>query len=1331
MCIVLIALGRVNAMSQQLYALTSSGGKGFGALISLPVGGNTLSYSIPLDGASGYAPANTHCTEAPNGKLYGTTVNGGLNGQGVIFEYDPANSLYTEVYHFAVLDGSGAVGSFLLASNGKLYGTAFSGGIYNGGTLFEFDYTTYAFVKLHDFNTSSIYFPALGELTEHAPGVFIGVTQFGGSSNAGGIFEFDLNTNTYTVKTNIDQTTGLYGIGSLVKAGNNLYYSSTMQGGLNGLGVLYSYDYLTNTITKVYDCDFVGGGSCVASLLHEAGKLYGVTATGGANNGGAIFEFAYNSNTYSKLYDFAGITGYSPFGCPLIKASNGLLYGTANQGGPGGSGVLYSFQLGSNTYTMEMDMPLVTGVAPSGGVIEASNGKMYGLTTGGGKSTFGCLYEYDYNLDLGISKVDFRYAINGSYPFAGMVKAPNNKLYGCCTFNGANDGGTLFEFDPLTQAFVKKFDFGGVQGMLPHNTMILASDGNLYGTAHIGGANSAGVIYRYDYINDVYSKLYDFPAGSNAPGNLIEGPGGMLYGTTWYGGANGFGMLYQFDFVNNILTSLHDFAGPDGSYSFGHPTLVGTDRLFGLTESGGLNGNGILYEYNLTTNTFVIHHHFNGTDGNACRGSLIEASNGKLYATGDSGGANGYGTIFEFDPVLLSFAVKYDLTSVGGGQPIGGSMYEASNNKLYGLNIVGGTNGVGTIFEYDYILDTYTKLVDFSSSTGSTPYYSQFAEANPCIQPTVATAGVTTATICAGDNTTMQVLSGSLNDATTWQWYSGTCGGTPVGTGTNLVVSPGITSTYYVRGEGGCVTPAGCSNAVTVTVNAPITWWLNADGDNYAATSMLACSSPGAGWTNTAPMYNGDCNDSNPLIPSLTEICGNNIDDNCNGQTDEACGGPNVDLFANAPLAPVSGGAYPGGNCYPNSLVGATVSPEGNPANVLLTGGQDHWYKFVAQSTAARFVCSTSAMNVVLELHNAATVQIDVENDVSGNTGGEIMVSSGLTVGATYYLAVRSFDGVLGPYTICLQMLMPSYCADGSGSYDLCSNFKPAYTGANTYTFNFTPTGITPGVPTSITAVGQIALSSPALALRHLGTYNVVINANFTLFDAASNNESITVPGISICAISIAAHPDEQVKLAQRCPASIFKGTTLQAKPFVCGATNHTVQFTEVSDCMGTSIIGVPFMVNTSGASSNINLNSVGGVQAGKWYAVSWRPNFVYGPGQFGTAQYIQVVSSSDEIEQGDDEIQPESELSTSPLIMLYPNPSNGCVAHIAHPQFKEDRIKFELMDARGVVIQQGTSLQNSNGSYELIFVEQLASGIYFLRTICANVAYTSSLIVQ
>lgn len=85
----------------------------------------------------------------------------------------------------------------------------------------------------------------------------------------------------------------------------------------------------------------------------------------------------------------------------------------------------------------------------------------------------------------------------------------------------------------------------------------------------------------------------------------------------------------------------------------------------------------------------------------------------------------------------------------------------------------------------------------------------------------VPTIGATETTVCSnGASITLSVADGSLNDATDWEWYSGSCDGISVGTGTSIMVSPSSTTTYYVRGEGYTCLEAGNCASVTITVNS-------------------------------------------------------------------------------------------------------------------------------------------------------------------------------------------------------------------------------------------------------------------------------------------------------------------------------------------------------------------------------------------------------------------------------------------------------------------------------------------------------------------------------
>jgi Secretion system C-terminal sorting domain/Ig-like domain CHU_C associated/SprB repeat len=117
-----------------------------------------------------------------------------------------------------------------------------------------------------------------------------------------------------------------------------------------------------------------------------------------------------------------------------------------------------------------------------------------------------------------------------------------------------------------------------------------------------------------------------------------------------------------------------------------------------------------------------------------------------------------------------------------------------------------------------------------------------------CVQPTIPTIAATASTLCSGQSATLSITSGSLNNATNWFWYSGSCGGTPVGTGTSIVISPSLSTNYFVRGEGGCVVPGVCATVmlninqsplITATISNPICF-----GQNGNISLLVSGSAP-------------------------------------------------------------------------------------------------------------------------------------------------------------------------------------------------------------------------------------------------------------------------------------------------------------------------------------------------------------------------------------------------------------------------------------------------------------------------------------------------------
>ena len=147
------------------------------------------------------------------------------------------------------------------------------------------------------------------------------------------------------------------------------------------------------------------------------------------------------------------------------------------------------------------------------------------------------------------------------------------------------------------------------------------------------------------------------------------------------------------------------------------------------------------------------------------------------------------------------------------------------------LTLVGGSAGTGAIAEWSAsscsgtVIGTGNSItVSPSSSTTYFVKYNGTCNTTTCASQlitvnTLSTAPLSisgTSTICNGGSTTLTLVGGSAGTGATVKWYSGTCGGTPEGTGNSITVSPTTNTTYFVRYEGTCNTTACASQLITV-----------------------------------------------------------------------------------------------------------------------------------------------------------------------------------------------------------------------------------------------------------------------------------------------------------------------------------------------------------------------------------------------------------------------------------------------------------------------------------------------------------------------------------
>lgn len=99
-------------------------------------------------------------------------------------------------------------------------------------------------------------------------------------------------------------------------------------------------------------------------------------------------------------------------------------------------------------------------------------------------------------------------------------------------------------------------------------------------------------------------------------------------------------------------------------------------------------------------------------------------------------------------------------------------------------------------------------------------FLAKFYDCKIADKPTIV---ATPTAVCLGNTTTLSIATGSLNNATHWQWYTGSCGGSAIGTGTSIVVSPTAATTYYVRGEGACTACECATISIGVNPNPTVT----------------------------------------------------------------------------------------------------------------------------------------------------------------------------------------------------------------------------------------------------------------------------------------------------------------------------------------------------------------------------------------------------------------------------------------------------------------------------------------------------------------------------
>ncbi len=349
----------------------------------------------------------------------------------------------------------------------------------------------------------------------------------------GNVFEIASGTDTIVVKATFTPTDGETPRGMVMDSNGDLF-GTTSTDGANNVGTIFeitaaSLASASPTITPLASFSNAVGEEPLANpIIDSNGNLYGTTSFGGASGDGTVWEMTAaniasavdGDGTINSIASLDGADGYDSDYAPLLRDANGDLFGTASSQSTGGGGTVFEIAAGNiNLQENSVVTTLYTfppspvdsssfpnGYAPEGGVIEDSNGNLFGTTSAGGGDNVGEIYEIATENNNTFSIVDSFDRTDGAGPQGNLLMDSAGDLFGTAETGGAGlTTGVVYEVansgtvaNPSFGSINDLVTFNGSNGESPQVGMIMDSNGNLYGTTDAGGSggNNDGNVFE-------------------------------------------------------------------------------------------------------------------------------------------------------------------------------------------------------------------------------------------------------------------------------------------------------------------------------------------------------------------------------------------------------------------------------------------------------------------------------------------------------------------------------------------------------------------------------------------------------------------------------------------------------------------------------------------------------------------------------------------------------------------------------------------------------------------------------------------------------------------
>jgi uncharacterized repeat protein (TIGR03803 family) len=684
----LLPSGVTEGSDGALYGTCGRGLSGDGIVFRLNNDGGGFTVLKELDDAIDGANPSSGVIEGMDGMLYGTARSGGSFGYGTVFRINKNGSGFAVLRNFNRADGSDLNAGLTEGTDGVLYGTTVAGGTLggSGGTVFRLNKDGSGFAVLKSFDRFADGASLWNRVIESNDGALYGTTQEGGPlgpAGCGTVFRLRKDGSEFTIIKNFSFPT-VGGAGPLSEGSDGALYGATESGGTGGGGTVFrlTKDGASFAVLKEFDTFNTDNGAYPTGITQgRDGMLYGIARVGGGSFVGVLFRLNRDGSGFNVFKNFSRAPdGAFPSVSGLINGGDGRLYGTTMVGGVFDRGTVFSMNEADAEFTVLKSFnPTVDGAVPYGVMIAGSDGLLYGTTSSGGTMGWGTVFRL-HKSGTGFTVLKgFDSGSDGGDLSGGLLEGSDGRLYGTANGGGTFNGGTLFRLNKDGTGFtlIKSFN-SATDGRNFYGALIEGTDGALYGTAYQGGNFDAGTLFRLktDGTEFVVLKHFDGTQSGFPFSGVIEGRDGALFGAL-EGGGFGYGVIFRVNKDGSGCTILKSFNNAaDGAYS-SRLTEAHDGYLYGAAYQGGTFDFGTIFRLHTDGTGFQVLQAIGGTPGGPRFPSALSIGpHGRLYAASNEGGDTGAGTVFAVDflaapktpnsPVLSLFSSASALANGSG-----------------------------------------------------------------------------------------------------------------------------------------------------------------------------------------------------------------------------------------------------------------------------------------------------------------------------------------------------------------------------------------------------------------------------------------------------------------------------------------------------------------------------------------------------------------------------------------------------------------------------------------------------------------------------------------